>query len=319
MTETNFRNVRRTNFTQIHNKMLWNSELSLQAKGLLSIFISNTEDWKINMKEIIKRSKNGRDSHYRIVKELIKFGHFARVKIKGEKGFEKMEYIFSDITEDVENELEYIEKEMKKNNKIVFIEYKNRSDEKDEILHTENQDAGNQDAENQDTENQYINNNNLNNTKDNNNNLNKTNQSIKEEDIENTELPLPIQKTLQTNKDRLIDLDVSLETVKITCNAFKENTPLDTIRFILESILTNTKTEIKNFKNYFQSSIINYYKQIEKQKEARKEEPQSNEIIPDWFHERKQSKRTGTEQTEKSEEQEIQELEENLSKHFSNA
>src|SRR5699024_3424980 len=222
----------------------------LQAKGLLSIFISNTEDWKINMKEIIKRSKNGRDSHYRIVKELIKFGHFARVKIKGEKGFEKMEYIFSDITEDVENELEYIinekkhkkkikkkkkkcfkkkkniftditkdienkieyiEKKMKKKNKIVFIEYKNRSDEKDEILHTENQDAGNQDAENQDTENQYINNNNLNNTKDNNNNLNKTNQSIKEEDIENTELPLPIQKTLQTNKDRLIDLDVSLE------------------------------------------------------------------------------------------------------------
>lgn len=318
MTKTNFRNVRRTNFTQIDNEMLWNNELSLQAKGLLSIFLSNTEDWKINMKEIIKRSKNGRDSHYTTVNELIKLGYFARIEIKGHKGFEQMEYIFSGNPKDIEIAIENIETEMRENNKIAFVEYKNRVDKKDKILHTGNQDAGNQDTENQHTEKPYINNNNQNNTKGNNNNQNNTNLSIKDEEIEDTNLPLPIQKTIQTNKKRLIDLNISLEAIKITCDAFLEDTPVSAINYILNSILANSKEEIKNFNNYFQSSLIQYYKEIERQKEARKkEEPQSKEIIPDWFYERKQKTKKALEDNNQSE-AEVKELEKILNKHTSN-
>src|SRR5699024_6987410 len=129
MSNISFRNVRKkSNFTQVNNELLWNPELTLQAKGLLSVFLSNSDEWQLNMKEIIKRSKNGRDAHYNIVNELIKNGYFARIEIRGTHGFESMEYIFSDDKKDIENELNEIEKHYKSFGKQVFIEYKERMD-----------------------------------------------------------------------------------------------------------------------------------------------------------------------------------------------
>ena len=58
-----YRNVRRANYTQVTNSLLNDKEATLQAKGLLSIFLSNSDDWEIHMDEIITRSKNGRDAH----------------------------------------------------------------------------------------------------------------------------------------------------------------------------------------------------------------------------------------------------------------
>ncbi|MYL43977.1 hypothetical protein [Virgibacillus salexigens] len=186
MSNTNYRNVRKEKFTQVSNDFLWDKSLSLQAKGLLSIFLSNSTDWDTNMKEIIKRSKNGRDAHYNVVNELIKHGYFARVEIrgKGKDGFEDMEYLFSDCKNDVENELVAIKEQALNNNKQVFIEFKDQLDkkkkgksDKQNSLDTENQDAvnlldtENQDAENKDAENQYINNTKSNNTKGNNTNI----------------------------------------------------------------------------------------------------------------------------------------------------
>jgi hypothetical protein len=55
--KTNYRNVRKVHFSQVANSMINDPELSLEGKGLMSIFLSNTEDWKISMPEIIARSK----------------------------------------------------------------------------------------------------------------------------------------------------------------------------------------------------------------------------------------------------------------------
>src|SRR5690625_1801307 len=101
-----YRNVRKSKYTQISNELLSDSDLTLQAKGLMSIFLSNSNDWEIKMKEIIGRSKNGRDAHYSAVKELISSRYFSRISVfhKYNK-FSNIIYIFSDIKQEVENEV----------------------------------------------------------------------------------------------------------------------------------------------------------------------------------------------------------------------
>lgn len=71
MTKNTYRNAKKEKFTQVSNSLLWDKKATLQAKGLLSIFLFNSNDWELNMKEIITRSKNGRDAHYNVVNELI--------------------------------------------------------------------------------------------------------------------------------------------------------------------------------------------------------------------------------------------------------
>lgn len=197
--KTSFRNVRRTNFTQVNNEIINDKNLTLEAKGLLTIFLSNSDDWNINMKEIITRSKNGRDAHYRVVKELITQGYFARIEIrgKGKKGFEKMEYLFSDNKEDVVYELEEIKAWAKENDKQIFIEYMDQQDKNKKrktLLDTGNQDTGNQNADNEYAGNEYPGNQDIkntkgNNTKSNNTKVNNTRDNntnlIKEEEEEN--------------------------------------------------------------------------------------------------------------------------------------
>lgn len=122
---TSFRNVRKRHFTQINNDTVNNSNISLEAKGLLLVFLSNSESWKIQMSNIIKRSKNGRDAHYRALDELIEHGYVARVEIRNSLGkYEKIEYIFSDEPEDVEKELEQMKIWASENNRILVITYR---------------------------------------------------------------------------------------------------------------------------------------------------------------------------------------------------
>lgn len=172
MAKESYRNARRQNFTQVNNEMLNDPNLTLQEKGLLSIFLSNSQTFDIHMKEIITRSKNGRDAHYNVINNLIENGYFARVEIldKETKVFKELIYIFSDSKEDVLAELEQF-----KDDEFAIIN-RNRKKEKVSEKTTktpvpENQDTDknpvpeNQDTENTDTENQDINNNKYKNTK----------------------------------------------------------------------------------------------------------------------------------------------------------
>ena len=72
-----FKNARRQNFTQISNDMLNDPELTLQEKGLLSIFLSNSGTFSINMKEIFNRSANGRDAHYKVINNLLRLVYYC--------------------------------------------------------------------------------------------------------------------------------------------------------------------------------------------------------------------------------------------------
>ncbi|MFR2960086.1 MAG: transcriptional regulator, partial [Streptococcus salivarius] len=52
-----------SNYTQMNNHSAQNAELSLQAKGLLWVLMTNKDDWRPYIEELSKRSKSGRDAH----------------------------------------------------------------------------------------------------------------------------------------------------------------------------------------------------------------------------------------------------------------
>lgn len=63
------------NYTQINNHSAQNGQLSLQAKGLLWVLMTNKETWRPYLEEISHRSKNGREAHRNAFEELKKAGY----------------------------------------------------------------------------------------------------------------------------------------------------------------------------------------------------------------------------------------------------
>jgi hypothetical protein len=218
-----FENARKTNFTMIQNEFVNDPEVTLQSKGLLTVLLSNTEDWKIIMANIIKRSKNGRDAHYKTILELIKAGYYARITAKEGGKFKAIVHIFSDVKSDVKERLvtrlaqlegagyecvvEYMSEKPKRKspNKEPFTE----SQDTDEKPFTENPDTENPDTEKPDTESQYYNNTrdkntNLDNTKLDNTNLLKEKEEEERNNIERHKIRRDY--FVQNAKERLEDL-----------------------------------------------------------------------------------------------------------------
>lgn len=67
-------------FTMVPNRILNDPSLSLAEKGLIAIFLSNADDWKIILEEIYTRSSNREKSHKTVMKELKTKGYFTQVK-----------------------------------------------------------------------------------------------------------------------------------------------------------------------------------------------------------------------------------------------
>jgi DnaD/phage-associated family protein len=153
-----FINARRGGFTTIINSMLDDPDLSLQAKGLLSIFLSNSNDWEIHMKEIIKRSKNGRDAHYKAINELIENGYFFRTQVMEKGKFKEMIYIFSDSKDDVQAAVKRLDEQG------LLPRTENQETKSKQPL-TENPDTGKPHTENQYNNNTKVNKPIFNNTK----------------------------------------------------------------------------------------------------------------------------------------------------------
>lgn len=63
------------NYTQMNNHSAKNNDLSLQAKGLLLVLMSNKDTWRPYIDELSKRSKNGRDAHRAAFDELKDAGY----------------------------------------------------------------------------------------------------------------------------------------------------------------------------------------------------------------------------------------------------
>lgn len=85
-------------FVMIDKRPLEDTRLSWEAKGLHAYLMSKPDNWTVNVKHLIKQSRNGRDAVYRIVNELIAAGYIERHQDKAEDGkFGEWEYIVHEL------------------------------------------------------------------------------------------------------------------------------------------------------------------------------------------------------------------------------
>ena len=81
------------NYTVMSNHHFKEKEMSLKAKGLLSLMLSLPDDWNYSINGLVKLSKDGKDSVMSALAELEKFGYLTREKKTNEKGqFSGVEY-----------------------------------------------------------------------------------------------------------------------------------------------------------------------------------------------------------------------------------
>lgn len=68
-------------------------QMSLKAKGLLSLMLSLPDDWNYSISGLVRLSKDGKDSVMSALQELEKFGYLTRTQQFNEKGqFSGVEY-----------------------------------------------------------------------------------------------------------------------------------------------------------------------------------------------------------------------------------
>lgn len=81
-----FRVERNTNYTTMSNYHLRDTNLSLKAKGLLSVFLSLPDEWHYSISGLMKITKEGRDCLTTVIKELEKAGYLVRYQSRDETG-----------------------------------------------------------------------------------------------------------------------------------------------------------------------------------------------------------------------------------------
>ena len=81
-----FRVEKTKDFTIMSNHHLRNPNLSLKAKGLLSLMLSLPEDWDYTTKGLAQICKEGVDSIGTALKELERYGYLTRRRLRCENG-----------------------------------------------------------------------------------------------------------------------------------------------------------------------------------------------------------------------------------------
>ena len=100
-----FRVERTKNFTVMSNHHFKNKNLTLKAKGLLSLMLSLLEDWNYNMQGLATLSRDGIDSVRSAIKELEHHGYVERHRLRNEYGFYgDTEYIIREVPLGEEND-----------------------------------------------------------------------------------------------------------------------------------------------------------------------------------------------------------------------
>lgn len=88
-----FRIHKTNNYTIMSNAHFKEKEMSLKAKGLLSLMLSLPDDWSYNISGLVRLSKDGKDSVMSALAELEKFGYLKRQQVTNDKGqFAGVEY-----------------------------------------------------------------------------------------------------------------------------------------------------------------------------------------------------------------------------------
>ncbi len=98
------------NFTVMSNHHLKNKELSLRAKGLLSVILSLPDNWDFTIKGLAAISKEGVDAIRSSICELESAGYVKRRRLKSSGKLSKTEYTFYEVPSqkecDAENNVE---------------------------------------------------------------------------------------------------------------------------------------------------------------------------------------------------------------------
>lgn len=93
-----FRVERTKNFTVMSNHHFKNKNLTLKAKGLLSLMLSLPDNWNYNMQGLATLSRDGIDSVRSAIKELEHHGYVERHRLRNEYGFYgDTEYIIREV------------------------------------------------------------------------------------------------------------------------------------------------------------------------------------------------------------------------------
>ena len=86
--------VKTKDYTVMSNTHLKCKEMSLKAKGLMSICLSLPDNWNYSINGLVALSGDGRDSVMRALKELQEYGFLMTTKEHNEKGHFKTIYTF---------------------------------------------------------------------------------------------------------------------------------------------------------------------------------------------------------------------------------
>lgn len=108
-----FRVEKNKNYTVMSNTHLRDKDLSLKAKGLLSLMLSLPDDWDYTLRGLAAINKESINTISGIVNELIEHGYIIRQQIRGNAGrFGDIDYIIFESPEECEQYiLEHEEKE----------------------------------------------------------------------------------------------------------------------------------------------------------------------------------------------------------------
>lgn len=95
-------------YTVLSNYHFKEKEMSLKAKGLLSLMLSLPDDWDYSIAGLVTLSKDGKDSVMNALTELETFGYLKRTRLFDKQGrFAGFDY---DIFEKPQTEIPYSEK-----------------------------------------------------------------------------------------------------------------------------------------------------------------------------------------------------------------
>lgn len=73
-------------YKALSRAMFEDDRLSFEARGVLAYLFVKPDNWKINVSDLQRRGRIGRDKAYRIINELIALGYCERIILRGQKG-----------------------------------------------------------------------------------------------------------------------------------------------------------------------------------------------------------------------------------------
>lgn len=122
------------NYTTISNYHLREKNMSLKAKGLLTLMLSLPEEWDYSISGLVAICKENITAIRSALKELEEFGYLKIIKTKNDKG--QFEYIY-DIFEFAEHEKPHIENLYMGNKPQLNTNNKNTNNKKENTLSIE--------------------------------------------------------------------------------------------------------------------------------------------------------------------------------------